>query len=135
MRASGTGREIRESRETAAPWSVDRWGRLIAGLGVLACTLLALLHDPRWLYGALFAGLNLIASALTDCCPVHNLLIRLGAREREDLFLPGGSLRRMSALPHKPATLSALISPAEIRDEVPARVARRSSRIERARMN
>lgn len=132
MRANGAGIG---TRENAAPWSVDRWGRLIAGLGVLACTLLALLHDPLWLYGALFAGLNLIVSALTDCCPVHNLLIRLGAREREDLLLPGGSPRPASSPAPKPAALTALVSPDELRDEVPARIVRRSSRIERARMN
>lgn len=129
MRATGT--KI-ETRENAAPWSVDRWGRLIAGLGVLACTLLALLHDPLWLYGALFAGLNLIVSALTGCCPFHDLLIRLGAREREDLFLPGGAPR--SDVP-APGALSALVSPDEARDERPARIVRRSTRLEHAKMN
>lgn len=135
MRTSGTRIVPHEACGNAAPWSVDRWGRLIAGLGVLACTLLSLLHDTLWLNGALFAGLNLIVSALTNCCPIHRLLILMGAREREDLLLPGGSPRRASTPSPKPASLSALDSPGKLRDEVPARIVRQSSRIERARMN
>lgn len=135
MRMHSEKVERPEICKSAAPWSVDRWGRLIAGAGVFGCTLLALLHDLLWLYGSLFAGLNLVLSALSNRCPIHNLLIRLGAREREDLFLPGGSPRRAVSVPPRQAALSALVSPDDLRDEVPARVERRSSRIERARLN
>jgi hypothetical protein len=75
------------------PWAVDRWGRLLAGLSVLVLTLLGILHRPEWLIGTLLVSIGLLASALTDRCLMHDLLLRMGAREREDLFLPGGSVR------------------------------------------
>jgi hypothetical protein len=75
------------------PWSVDRWGRLLAGSGILLMTVLSIVHHPAWLMGTLLASANLIITALTDRCPVHDVLIRLGAREREDVFFPGGSVR------------------------------------------
>lgn len=75
------------------PWSVDRWGRLLAGCGVLGFALLALLHHPAWACGALALAANLVITSLTDRCPLHDLLIRLGAREREDLYYPGGAPR------------------------------------------
>lgn len=75
------------------PWSVDRWGRLIAGAAVLACTALGLLHHQLWLAGSLACAFNLVLTSFTDRCAVRALLRRLGAHEREDLFLPGGAPR------------------------------------------
>lgn len=75
------------------PWSVDRWGRLLAGFGILLLTALGIFHHPAWLIGTLLASSNLVVAALSDRCPIHDLLIRLGAKEREDLFIPGGSVR------------------------------------------
>lgn len=86
-------RRANEARRASEPWSADRWGRLIAGAATLACTLLALLHHPLWLLGTLFTAANLVFAALTGLCPVHAALRRLGAREREDLFHPGGAVR------------------------------------------
>ncbi len=76
------------------PWEVARWGRLLAGLGVAVTTLLAVLHHPHWLIGTMLVALNLMVTSLTDRCSFRNLLIKLGAREREDLFHPGGKPRR-----------------------------------------
>ena len=75
------------------PWSVDRWGRLLAGLAVLVGTILSIVHHPAWLWGALAVAVNLVVTSFTNRCLIHALLIRLGVREREDLFLPGGSPR------------------------------------------
>ena len=75
------------------PWSVDRWGRLLAGASTLLFTALGLLHHPLWLLGTLAGAANLVVTALSGRCMLHDLLIRLGAREREDLFLPGGRIR------------------------------------------
>ncbi|MCK6473377.1 MAG: DUF2892 domain-containing protein [Planctomycetes bacterium] len=77
------------------PWSVDRWGRLIAGASVLVCTALGLLHHQLWLVGSLMCAFNLVLTSITDRCAVRALLRRLGAREREDLFLPGGVPRKL----------------------------------------
>ena len=72
------------------PWSVDRWGRLLAGSGIMLATTLGILHNPAWLGLALLSSGNLVLTSITDHCVLRNTLLRLGAREREDLFLPGG---------------------------------------------
>lgn len=79
------------------PWSVDRWGRLIAGTFVLLFTLLGLLHQQFWLFGSLTCAVNLVLTSVTDRCMIRRLLMRLGAREREELFLPGGMPRQPEA--------------------------------------
>ena len=75
------------------PWSVDRWGRLMAGSTVLLATGLGVFVHPAWLLVTGFSALNLIITSLTGSCPLNKILIRLGAREREDLFWPGGEPR------------------------------------------
>ncbi len=72
------------------PWSVDRWGRLLAGSGILGFTVLGMCVHPAWFAGTLLASLNLLITSFTNRCIFHDVLIRLGAKEREDLFLPGG---------------------------------------------
>ena len=81
------------------PWSVDRWGRLLSGVMLFACTLLGILIHPWWFGAALCVSASLVFSAVTDRCAVRAALIRLGAREREDLFLPGGQCRREGETP------------------------------------
>ena len=81
------------------PWAVDRWGRLLAGMSVGVFTALGMLHHPAWLWATLAISFNLIFSSLTDFCPLNKLLLRLGAHEREDLFLPGGELSGESRVP------------------------------------
>ncbi len=75
------------------PWSVDRWGRLLAGSSILLMTALGVVHHPAWLIGTLLASVNFVITSLTNRCVLHDLLIWAGAKEREDLFLPGGSVR------------------------------------------
>lgn len=91
--AVSTRLDAAAERRASVPWSVDRWGRLIAGVSVLAFTALALLHHPYWIAGTLFSAFNLVVTSLTDACPVRRVLMMLGAREREDLYLPGGTPR------------------------------------------
>ncbi len=85
--------QAHEPASTTVPWSIDRYGRLIAGLSILFCTALSILHSTWWMWGALACGANLLITSLTDRCVLKALLLRLGAREREDIFLPGGRLR------------------------------------------
>jgi hypothetical protein len=94
------------------PWSVDRLGRMLAGASVLLCTLLGIIHSPWWLAGTLAAAANLVITSITDACALHDLLVRLGAREREDLFLPGGVVR--------PEVLVAKIRSAGLRSPITA---------------
>lgn len=82
-----------DSQSAHIPWSVDRWGRFLAGLSMLTLLLLGILHHSYWLYGAMACAANLFVSSLTDKCAVHRCLIYLGAKEREDIFQPGGRQR------------------------------------------
>lgn len=77
----------------SSPWAVDRIGRLIAGAAVLCFALLAVSHHPWWLGAVLIVGANLILTSLIDRCFLRDLLVRFGAKEREELFLPGGAIR------------------------------------------
>lgn len=79
-----------------ALWSVDRWGRLLAGSSTFALTLLAVYHHPMWLAGIAVLSLNLVVTALTNRCALHDLLMKLGAQEREQLFNADGSERQAS---------------------------------------
>lgn len=78
----------------ARPWEVARWGRLLAGAATLAFTALGLLHHPAWLLGTLGVSFQLVLTALTDRCPLRDTLLKLGCKEREDLFEPGGDIRK-----------------------------------------
>lgn len=93
LRAHASLAHAGQAQTKDVPWSVDRWGRLIAGASVLVCTALGLLHHQLWLVGSLMCAFNLVLTSFTDRCAVRALLRRLGAREREDLFVPGGAPR------------------------------------------
>ncbi len=98
---------LRKSSAPARPWDVARLGRLLTGLGVLLFTALGLLHHPGWLLGTLAVALNLVLTALTDHCVMRDQLLRLGAKEREDLFLPGGAVREEHERSRYPASAPA----------------------------
>ena len=85
------------SNRPSPPWSVDRWGRLLSGTLILAFTLLGLFHHFAWLYATAGVSASLIMTSLTDRCVVRSTLLALGAKEREDLFLPGGVVRASNA--------------------------------------
>ena len=48
--------------------------------GSLILTSLALAHwvDPRWLWLAVFVGLNLFQSGFTGFCPLERILLKFG---------------------------------------------------------
>jgi hypothetical protein len=60
--------------------NVERMLRLIAGAFVMASVLLAMYHDPNWLWFTLFVGANLFQSSFTNWCPMMALLRRAGVR-------------------------------------------------------
>lgn len=82
-----------DAPEQRVPWSTDRWGRFLAGVSVLCFSILGLIVHPYFLAGTLLAAFNLVLTSLTDACPLRALLRRLGVKEREDLYLPGGRPR------------------------------------------
>ncbi len=94
VKRTSAAASVPAAHTTRVPWSVDRWGRLLAGSGVLLTTGLGIFIHPLWLAVTVLAALNLVVTALSGSCPLNVLLIRMGAKEREDLFLPGGIPRR-----------------------------------------
>lgn len=73
-------------------WSVDRIGRLIVGILNLLLLIAVLKISYYFLIGICLINLNLIFTSLTDKCPMRNLLIKLGAKEREKFFNASGEL-------------------------------------------
>ena len=58
--------------------TIERYIRILAGTLVLTSVALAHFVDPRWLFLAVFVGLNLIQSAITRFCPAEIILKKLG---------------------------------------------------------
>ncbi len=62
---------------TTSKWALERQVRFIAGLLVLAGTVLAVLVAPSWVYLAMFVGAGLTFAGLTNFCGMAFLLARL----------------------------------------------------------
>ena len=60
--------------------TIERMLRLIAGIFVTTSVLLGMYVHPGFLWFAVFVGLNLFQSGLTDWCPMISILRRLGLR-------------------------------------------------------
>lgn len=58
-------------------WSLERQVRLIAGLMILAGTILAVTVQPAWVYLAMFAGAGLTFAGLTNICGMALVLGKL----------------------------------------------------------
>jgi hypothetical protein len=66
--------------------TVERALRGIAGLFIVGSIALAQLHSPWWLLFTLFVGLNLFQSAISNWCPMMNILRAFGVgRDRNPL--------------------------------------------------
>jgi hypothetical protein len=59
-------------------WYIERTVWLIAGIVLLAATVLAAAVDPRWVLLVIATGVASITVALTGFCIVGNILYRLG---------------------------------------------------------
>ena len=59
-------------------WYIERTVWLIAGLVLIASTLLAMLVNPLWILGVVATGLVSINVAFTGFCPIGNALKLLG---------------------------------------------------------
>lgn len=64
-------------------WKIERTVRGVAGILVLAGTVLALL-DPWWLLLTAFVGVNLLQSSFTGWCLMNNLFALAASGRRGD---------------------------------------------------
>lgn len=62
---------------TSSRWSLERQVRLIAGLMILAGTVLSITLAPAWIYLAMFVGAGLTFAGLTNVCGMAFLLAKL----------------------------------------------------------
>src|SRR5271165_145138 len=58
-------------------WTLERQVRLIAGLIVLAATLLSVLINAKWVYLAMLAGAGLTFAGVTNICGMAILLAKM----------------------------------------------------------
>jgi hypothetical protein len=63
-------------------WYLERIIFLMAGILVLASSILAWVHSIYWLILTLFVGLNLVVFAVTGFCPSANILYKMGVAPR-----------------------------------------------------
>jgi len=69
--------------------TVDRIVHSVAGTMVLASLALAhFLHNPNWLWLAVFVGANLLQSGLTNWCLMSSLLAKAGVSTEGACGLP-----------------------------------------------
>lgn len=59
---------------TSSAWALERQVRLIAGILVLAGTILATVSAPGWIYLAMFVGAGLTFAGATNVCAMASLL-------------------------------------------------------------
>lgn len=67
-------------------WSVDRIARLIVGSCNLILIVLTLTLSTYFLFVLMAINANLVFTSITDKCMFKNLLISMGAKEREQLL-------------------------------------------------
>lgn len=58
--------------------TVDRYVRLIAGLMILLSIALSHFVHPYWIALAIFVGVNLTQSGLSNLCPLATILRKMG---------------------------------------------------------
>lgn len=59
---------------------IEKIVMLMAGTMVLLSTLLAVYHDPVWLYLTGFVGANLLFAGMTGFCPMVKILRKFGVK-------------------------------------------------------
>ena len=69
------GRPVAAS--SATRWALERQVRLIAGLMILAGTILAVTVNPAWVYLAMFVGAGMTFAGATNICGMAFLLAKL----------------------------------------------------------
>lgn len=62
--------------------TLERAILLVVGIVVLGSVLLAVYHDPNWLWLTGLMGLHLVQASFTGMCPVVAMLKKFGLRSR-----------------------------------------------------
>lgn len=70
-------------------WTLERQVRLIAGILVLAGTVLSILLDTKWVYLAMFIGAGLTFAGATDICGMAILLAKMPWNSRRNSKVTG----------------------------------------------
>jgi hypothetical protein len=63
-------------------WYLERIILLMAGIFVLAGSILAWVHSVYWLILTILVGVNLVVFAVTGFCPSANILYKMGIKPR-----------------------------------------------------
>ncbi len=63
-------------------WYLERIMFLMAGILVLASSILAWVHSIYWLILTLLVGINLVIYAVTGFCPSANIIHKMGVKSR-----------------------------------------------------
>lgn len=65
---------------TEVSGSLDQWVMRMAGVFILLSLVLAMTHNPYWLWFTAFVGANLLQASFTGFCPLAIVLRKLGIR-------------------------------------------------------
>lgn len=60
--------------------NIDRFVLAFAGAMILISLLLSITHSRYWLFLTAFVGANLLQSAITQSCPLANILKKFGVK-------------------------------------------------------
>jgi hypothetical protein len=63
-------------------WYLERIIFLMAGILVLASSILAWVHSIYWLILTILVGINLLVFAITGFCPSANVFYKMGVKPR-----------------------------------------------------
>lgn len=63
--------------------TVENAIRILAGTMVLISVTLSSYYDQRWIYLAVFVGLNLVQSAFSGFCPAEIVFRKLGLKDKK----------------------------------------------------
>jgi rhodanese-related sulfurtransferase len=74
-------------------WSLERQVRLVAGLMILAGTILAVTVQPSWIYLAMFVGAGLTFAGATNQCGMAMLLGKLPWNQPAKCALPNKEVK------------------------------------------
>lgn len=83
-----------KSKSINEPWSIDRMGRFIMGIGLLVFSFCVIFISQHFVIIFLLSGLNLIITSFSNKCLFNKFLKTIGFKEREEIYEPGGIVKK-----------------------------------------